>query len=260
MNDTALQFTLRESRRAVAAPLLWIALAGAAFVLGLTGPFGTYEILPLPARIAYWAAIATSTYFIAYAVVTFTERCIFPDGRPSAPVFALLGALAGPPIAGFVWLANWSVFAGLQPAIDFLPLLAYCTIIAATASCVIAIFSRQFAQESVAAPAAPVERAAIMDRLPLQTRGRLLFMSMQDHYVEVHTDKGSHLILMRLADAIAKTKGVDGLQIHRSHWVARDAVTGSARRNGRLVLHIAERAELPVSRSNLSAVRDAGLL
>ena len=44
------------------------------------------------------------------------------------------------------------------------------------------------------------------------------------NYVEVWTERGTHLVLMRLSDAIRETAGENGLQIHRSHWVALGAV------------------------------------
>jgi hypothetical protein len=61
-------------------------------------------------------------------------------------------------------------------------------------------------------------------------------MTMQDHYIDIRTDRGGTLLLMRLADAIAETNVVDGLQIHRSHWVAKNAVQGAVRKEGRTFL------------------------
>lgn len=255
MSDRAWQFTLRELRRALSTPLLWAALAGISLVLGLTGPFGTYDGLALPGRIAYWALVATTTYFTAVTVLLLGERLLFAD-RPTPFVHALLGALAGPPVALVVLAINWLILPDPGEAPGIVPLLLYVTAITVVTSYLISAFSHHFHR-----PAAPeVIRPALLDRLPHRLRGRILFLSMQDHYVEIHTDKGSHLVLMRLADAIAETKGIDGLQIHRSHWVARDAVTAATRRNGRPVLQIGERAELPVSRSYLATVREAGLL
>lgn len=95
----------------------------------------------------------------------------------------------------------------------------------------------------------------ILDRLPKDMRGPLSHMSMADHYVEVHTDKGRSLILMRLSDAIAETEGVDGLQIHRSHWVAHAAISAIGRVDNRLVVQLATGQSLPVSRTYLAAVR-----
>lgn len=82
---------------------------------------------------------------------------------------------------------------------------------------------------------------------------------MQDHYVEIRTDKGGALVLMRLADAIAETEGVAGLQIHRSHWIAIGQVAQSVRLGGRLMLKMKDGTMLPVSRSYIEEVRAAGL-
>ncbi|EBV3599940.1 LytTR family transcriptional regulator, partial [Salmonella enterica subsp. enterica serovar Virchow] len=90
-------------------------------------------------------------------------------------------------------------------------------------------------------------------------RGQLTHLSMQDHYVDVRTDNGGAMVLMRLSDAIAETRGVEGLQIHRSHWVALGAVQKAIRRGGRPYVIMKDGTELPVSRSYLDTVRSAGL-
>ncbi|MFN6942712.1 MAG: LytTR family DNA-binding domain-containing protein, partial [Parvibaculum sp.] len=58
---------------------------------------------------------------------------------------------------------------------------------------------------------------------------------------------------------IAETEGMEGMQVHRSHWVANGAVVRSARRDGRVYLQLADGSEIPVSRSYLKPVREAGL-
>ncbi len=258
MKSTPLQLTMRELQAALRSPLLWTALAGTSVVLGLVGPFGTYEAFRLPARLAYWSVVVVTTYLAGFATITFLQELLF-GRRPGPTGYALLGALAGPVGAAVVWAINWAVFDG-EPgrAIGFLPLVLYTTAIAAVASALIAYFSIRLAPADVATPARP-EPPPLLARLPLHLRGALSHLSMQDHYVEVHTDRGMHLVLMRLGDAIAETRGVPGLQIHRSHWVATDAVARTARRNDRLHLVLKNGTELPVSRNYLQAVREAGL-
>ncbi len=75
------------------------------------------------------------------------------------------------------------------------------------------------------------------------------------------TTRGRALLLMRLRDAIAETAGVEGLQIHRSHWVARSGIAKLLRADARLVVETTAGNRLPVSRSFQSALRtkdDAG--
>ena len=82
---------------------------------------------------------------------------------------------------------------------------------------------------------------------------------VEDHYVDIVTDKGKTLVLMRLADAIRETAPIAGLQIHRSHWVARDAVVKVHRSDGKLILELSNGLKLPVSRGYLPAAKEAGL-
>jgi DNA-binding LytR/AlgR family response regulator len=80
----------------------------------------------------------------------------------------------------------------------------------------------------------------------------------EDHYLRIHTDRGSDLILMRLSDALDELEGLEGAQTHRSWWVARDAVRDVARGDGRATLTLDGGIEAPVSRRYAKALRDAG--
>lgn len=260
MTESPLQSTKRELQQMAVSSRLWAALVSAALVLGLAGPFGTFEELRLLPRLAYWAAIVVTTYFAGVATVFLLVRLVRP-GRPTGlPGYALAGAAAGVPVAAIVSLINLQAFGGPEPPISYLALLAYCVAIAAVVSTVVAAFQTDAAASGSRGKTpgtAGSARPGILDRLPAHLRGRLLYMSMQDHYVDVHTDKGSTLVLMRLGDAIAETGGTAGLQIHRSHWVALDAVDGPVRRDSRLFVKMQDGALLPVSRSYAPALKEA---
>lgn len=68
------------------------------------------------------------------------------------------------------------------------------------------------------------------------------------------------MVLLRLSDAIREVGNTDGLQVHRSHWVAKSAVTKAERTGDRALLSMSHGPDIPVSRSNLPKLRDAGLL
>ncbi|SFI39771.1 transcriptional regulator, LytTR family [Albimonas pacifica] len=112
--------------------------------------------------------------------------------------------------------------------------------------------------EAPPAPDAPAAR--ILERLSPERRGALRRLSMQDHYVQVATDRGTELVLLRLGDAIAECDPVEGLQVHRSHWVARAAVVAAWRDGDRAVLELAGGERIPVSRGRVQALREAGWL
>ena len=102
--------------------------------------------------------------------------------------------------------------------------------------------------------------ARFMQRLPVKYRTADLWaVSSEDHYLRVHTSLGEELILMRLADAMRDLGGTDGLQTHRSWWVAKAGVADARREGGKLYLVLKSGKAAPVSRTHASAVKQAGL-
>ncbi len=262
MTEGPLQFTMREMQGMLSSPRFWIAIVGASVLLGLVGPFGTYDDFRLPARLAFWGTIALGTYVVGIGTVYLLARAIWPEGAVSALRLGLLGVVAGLPVTVVVWSFNALVYGDPDQGMDFLPLLAYCAAISAVVSALTGVFAAAVPEEvPVAASAESTEtrRPRILDRLPAPQRGRLSHMSMQDHYVDIRTDRGGSLVLMRFADAIAEAEGIVGVQVHRSHWVAVDMVAETVRVGGRPMLRMRDGTLLPVSRGFLDAARKAGL-
>ena len=103
--------------------------------------------------------------------------------------------------------------------------------------------------------------ARFRERLPVRLRTATIFaVSSEDHYVRVFTDLGDDLILMRIADAVRELSGVAGAQVHRSWWVAREAVADEKRVNGRRFVVLKSGLDVPVSRGFQAAARAAGLI
>ena len=286
MKDTLLHSTLREMQVLLFAPRFWGALVAVSAILGLTGPFGTYQQLELLPRFAYWLALALVTFVAGYLAMRLTLGMLFGNAGPQPVRTVVAGIAAGVPVTLVVLLFNHALFGGPVPlAADVAKLFVNCSLIAAAVS-FLSILAGRGARDVATSGAAPVAeatgnntkqgppdrsppsgspplqstRSPLVDRLPHAIRGKLAYLSMQDHYVEVHTDRGSTLVLMRLADAIREAGDIPGLRIHRSHWVALDAVTGSRRNDGKLFLKLGESVLLPVSRSYVDAVRKAGLI
>ena len=259
MTDSPPPSALREIRDHLRQPLVLAALAGVSVILALSGPFRTLDLFdPLP-RLAYWATVVFGTYAIGTAVVA-VLYCWTPFARFGAVARVLLGSFAlGTAIA--LALIALDAALGLGGGLDLGTLVdqwGVSTVISA-----VVLILREVALSGTPVPATPpgLPRApAILDRLPLDRRGALLALSAEDHYVRVNTRAGETLILMRLADAIRETGDLAGLQVHRSHWVARDAVRAIRRNGDGATLTLATGREIPASRRFIPALREAGLL
>ncbi|MCR5873752.1 LytTR family transcriptional regulator [Phenylobacterium sp. J426] len=231
-----------------------LAVAGASgLFLTIAGAFGTIDA-PLHVRFAYWMSLM----LLGYGWGAFVARWFFRGGRRRTSSLWLDAALAALlmsiPFTGVVAVASGLMF-GARFDLSAIPVLFISVLAVAIAITVInmLIRSRQ-AAKAAAAPAPP----KFLERLPLKLRGAEVWaVEAEDHYLRLHTSKGQDLILMRLADAIAELDGIEGLQVHRSWWVARDAITDARRGDGRATLTL-KGAQVPVSRTYAGVLRERG--
>jgi hypothetical protein len=84
-------------------------------------------------------------------------------------------------------------------------------------------------------------------------------LQMEDHYVRIHRPQGSTIELMPMKTAITRYGRADGMRVHRSWWIANDAIHAVRQegRNWRLVLD--NGLIVPVARSSIAQVRSLGI-
>jgi len=252
---------LRVMQRHLADPRVLSGMAVVALLLGFAGPFGTYDELGTLPRLGYWTAIVFATYGVGYAVSVLAGRALARLLPADWLRLLVVGVLAGLPITLAVVVVNLLAFgAAGWHVIGLASLWPNVTLIAIGVLVISLLLERAMAPPATAADPADEAPPALLERLPLPQRGPLLSLSVADHYVDVVTARGHALLLMRLSDAIGEARPTLGLQIHRSHWVALDAVARTLRVDGRLVVELRDGRRLPVSRSYAEAVRRAGLL
>ncbi len=100
-----------------------------------------------------------------------------------------------------------------------------------------------------AAAAAPTIAApAFFERIPPALGHQLIGLEMEDHYLRIHTALGSDLILCRFGDALRELQGFDGVQVHRSWYVARAAIKEMRKEGQKMTLTLRNGIEVPVSR------------
>ena len=262
-----MSFTKRELHLPPLAAQLATALALGLFFAAL-GPFGTYADLAVGMRYAYWVGLVLVGYLnilvAAHAIAAFAPRLATPwslawitlaSALPTSFVVAWVESLVrlSHPVPLSVFPRVYGSVAVIQ-----LAMLLFLTRFRPPAEM---LLLRKRRQEVQAAPIldtpAPAPANTFAKRIPAHLGGELLALGAEDHYLRVLTPLGSDLILMRLSDALGELGPGAGLQVHRSWWVAKDAVRELRRDGARTVLVLCNGLEVPVSRTYLATVRAA---
>lgn len=232
-------------------------------VLGLIGPFGTYDVLPPAERALYWFAVVGVNWLLVDLVsrqlrARLADRVPVP--RVTLPLLA--AALLLVPATTVVFgMSRW-----MMPEGDVSPagLLWKVGLLLVAVSL---IFARVGPSREAAArtsePSDMVQQApqpTFFQRIPGHLTGDLLCLEQEDHYLRIHTAGGSDLIHCRMADAERELGSADGLRVHRSWWVPRAAVQGMERRGARPVLRLVDGREVPVGKTYRSRLKEAGWL
>ena len=244
---------------------LLAALAVTALLIYL-GPFGTWERHGLLIRTFYWSTAIGVIWIFALLVLPAVVTSFIARGWPDWAGITIGSGLVAIPGTGTVALLQAAVGEPSRNVFDLVQFyLGVVVILLAVALPVYYLIERphrmrQAVQPGPTAPRPPAGHSFLLERLSDPLGRELLHLRMQDHYVEVHTTKGRELILMRFRDALQEAGHWDGMQVHRSHWVARTAVTGSVRRGSQTCLKLSTGETVPVSRSFLPALRKSGWL
>jgi hypothetical protein len=241
--------------------MIWtrnLAIAAAAGIfLALIGAFETGET-PLPTRLLYWVPIMLAGGVLGYLMAMLVNRFSSADRNPWL-FGAILALVITIPATFLVW--GWTaLFFPAVRHVEVLPGFALNVLLISVAMTAVTTIANRPGRITHAPPAgAAPKQVRFLERLPPKLKGAALYaVSAEDHYLRLHTSKGSDLILMRMSDAIAELEGLEGAQTHRSWWVARDAVESTRREGDRLTLVLKGGAEAPVSRPNIRPLREAG--
>lgn len=233
---------------------LAIATAGGAF-LGLIGPFGSYMNGPAWQRVFFQVVCFWAGILIFGTVIRILMRL-----QLKPPAFWSLLALAILIIDAPFSLVVSRFAELIWPYLHFPPSLEWYgqALITSTPVVVGYVFLHRWREHrrSLAreAGAAAPSHQGLLGTDPSQ----VLCLQMEDHYVRVHTASGSRLVLATLSQAMAAMDGAEGLQVHRSWWVARRAVERVEQHGRNLRLRLTNGMTAPVARSAVAQVRAAG--
>ena len=251
----------------------WIALS---LSLAISGPFGTYAacsfvqrlwcfsvltglclLYGIGARAALQSVFTTLTFWRASLIVIGASLFILPV--PLIYLMARLTTLRPTALPSQIETAAIVLVFGLATAAIRWTMARESVVPASAAQASFMGAARPADAVAATDDAQPVP-PRLFSRLSAADAGQLIRLSARNHYVDVVTDKGTSSLLIRMSDAIAELDGVDGLRVHRSHWVAARAVRGHERKGDKRLLILADGARIPVSRNLQRDVAARGFL
>ncbi|MGB1361380.1 MAG: LytTR family DNA-binding domain-containing protein [Alphaproteobacteria bacterium] len=98
--------------------------------------------------------------------------------------------------------------------------------------------------------------APIMLNIPMPKRGQLWALQAQDHYVNIITSKGSHLIYIKFNEALKQTGNIDGIQISRSYWVAKNGLQDIIKQSGKNICILKDGTKIPIAKNHLDNIKN----
>ncbi len=235
---------------------------GIGVFLGVIGPFGSFNGGPLAYRLAYWLPCVwiglVGLSVLIRLSLRAAERLDLPDWF-TLPLAAAVGAAPLSLIYGAYSARFWPANHGHAAPM----LITFGQTLALAEPVSFAYYflfdGRAFrGSRGMTTPAAA--SAGFLDRLPARLGKQLLCLQMEDHYVRAHTNTGSDLVLLPLKAAIAELGGLGGVQVHRSWWVAADAVETPIVKGRNTFLRLTNGLEVPVSRASIAKIRAMGWL
>ncbi len=234
----------------------FIASTAIGLILGAIGPFGSYLNGGFLTRTAYWVVcIWTGAVTIGVSVPVLNHWAsrwgipLWLWGLPAVLILNLFPSLFSRVLAIRIW-----------PEVDTIRLMEWYaqSLLLSALSMAGVLWLVRSAKAKTAT--SDTLSADPRDRLPAHLGRTVLCLQMEDHYVRVHTPKGSTLVLMSLSQAIAGLKDIEGVQTHRSWWVARAAIAGVIEDGRNLRLALSNGLEAPISRARVGVLRQDGWL
>lgn len=245
------------SRRRVATDLAILAAIG--LLMGTLSPYGVI-IAPIGLHYLYWLVAIVGGGIIGLAVEHLLDRRI----AARWPRVLAVSLAMTPPVTLFVLGANRLM---LGDRSDFVPaylgLLWQVFALSLPIMAVRALVWRDPVIETRTLVELPLPEAEATFRRRLSAKrrtARLIAVEAHDHYLRVHTDAGSELVTMRFASALAELARAHGYRVHRSWWVAADAIESVRWHRGGGVARLVGEIEAPVSRTYRPLLKEAGWL
>ena len=263
--EPPLQLTLRVMQAIYSNSKFWIGAVAVIAILTVAGPFDTLNDLEFAPRLVYWAAISLVTWPMGMGCSIYFGVGLFQRGVPEWIARIIGGLIGGIPIGFFVWAINKYIAGNdIGTFEDLVRLIGYTTIISAAVSILYYLLESSVRPEGQSTSLAngsitshvQTPTSPFFGRLPVELGKDLISLQAQDHYIKVTTNKGSEMILMRLADAEKELETIPGIRTHSSWWVSHRHIEDTERENEKTSIILSNGEKVPVSRTYAKAVRE----
>lgn len=227
-------------------------------LMGFLGPFGS-DRAPILWRYVYWMICMVGGGLIGFVLDEVMSRRMAVTWRRVAVVSVLMT----PPVALLVATTEHLLMGGPFWWPGYQRLLWQVWPISLAVMAIRALVWRRpqtrIVTRTVVAPPLPEAEAAFRGRLSAKRRSaRLIAIEAHDHYLKVHTEAGAELITLRFADALDELGRAHGWRVHRSWWVAADAVEAVRWRRGAGEIRLVGGLRAPASRTYGAVLKEAG--
>ena len=225
------------------------------FAMAELGPYRTLEA-PQPLRTIYWLLAV----FGSGLAGILAERVIARRVRGFWLRIAVASVVITPPVTLYVYALN-ALMLGLPRRWWLIPQLAWQVLVVMLLLMALRalLWRRVVETRTIVMPPLPEAERDFRIRLSAKRRAaRLIAIEAEDHYVRVHTDMGPELVTMRFSDALQELAQAYGYRVHRSWWVAAEAIEGVRWTRAGGEARLADGLVAPVSRSYAATLKRAG--
>jgi len=269
----AMNSILHDLKLRLLSPIAILSWLSGSIITALVGPFNTYNSDTLDERLLFWGGIL----FIAFVLSSFVQIVI----RQLTPGFSvqLQTCISCALFILLYWGVAYIIVGFVYGPIDQPGPLIILLSIAGTA-CTIFLMVYLISPQTLArqepksttAPAETKQHLApqLANSIPTTSpslkalapdgSGKIIRLTMRDHYIEVFSDTGNKLVHMRFADALTEVANLNGSQIHRSHWVNYNEIDDVVKENGKVGFRMSDGTVVPIARSHKARLKKQGLI
>lgn len=217
--------------------LLW---AIATLFFGISGPFGSFVYLDWSSRFLYWGTqIAVAIFLGAIIELMVTNffgavKSVWRD-----VISAIIMTVLFTPVVHYL---NYWFF----PSEVFTILSAISVTVGVFCVTAFAIMSWRYVNTLNALDMVKEKGPKLRQRLD-DDLGDIYALTANSHLVEVVCEQGVQTIRLRFSDAVDEMKPVDGVLVHRSHWICLSHIDSFFFDGKKLMIRLCNGSSYPVS-------------